>query len=366
MAAPDRGPAPTTLQCFPRDRYTLLGVGGAGLGALRRLRDAGLPGFAFVAADSSAQALSTVDGATRILLDGGSRGLGCGGDASLGRAAGEAAADDLARACAGSDLVLLAAGLAGGTGGGAAPSLARRLRQEGAVVLGFGIMPFRFESRRRAAAADRALAELRAACDSTVTLDNDRLLSLTGQDQPLDLCLRIGDELVRQAAAGLSGMTRRQGWIHVDMPLVQSLLADAGDACLSLGIGRGPRPAQRAMRAALASPLSNMAALSHARAVLVQVSGDQSLELGDTADAIDLLRARLPEDCRLLVGAAPDPGLPEAAQVMLMGVGLAGPARMPRSWQQQRASLQSLPRRMHLDLERAAYVMDAPPLEQAI
>jgi len=188
---------------FPTDRYTVLGVGGAGLGALRRLRDAGLPGISFVAADTSGQSLSDLGLAAQVLLSGATRGLGTGGDADRGRIAAEAGAEKVLAACGSPDVVLLVAGLAGGTGGGAAPVLARRLREAGAVVLGFGIMPFCFESRSRAAAADRGLAALREACDTTVTLDNDRVLALTGEGLPLDLSLRIADDLLRQAAAGL-------------------------------------------------------------------------------------------------------------------------------------------------------------------
>ena len=359
------GPMPRSAQPRTEPRYTLLGVGGAGLGALRRLRESGLEGLRFVAADTSRQSLANTGGASRVLLDGGGRGLGSGGDPNLGRAAARAGAEAVLAACGRPDLVLLVAGLAGGTGGGAAPELARRLRASGAQVLGFGIMPFRFEAHRRAAAAERALAELRAACDTTITLDNDRVLAVTGASMPLDLSLRVADEVLRQAAAGLHGLTCRQGWINIDLSLLRGLLQGGGDACLALGIGRGERPAQCAMRAALASPLSNMAALSHARAVLAQISGGE-LELGDTEDAIAQLRQRLPAGCQILTGAAPDPNLKGAAQVLLLGVGLAGPARMPLSWRRQPTSLESLPGRLHLDLERGAYVMDAPPLQRVV
>jgi cell division protein FtsZ len=165
---------------------------------------------------------------------------------------------------------------------------------------------------------------------------------------------------VRQAAAGLTGLARHASWINLDLPLVKDLLAEGGDACLALGLGRGERPAGRAMRAALSSPLSNMSALAHAGRVLVQVSGDRQLCLQDTVEAIEILKERLPAGCEVLAGAAEDPSLVDAAQVMILGVGLAGPARMPASWQRLRAERLALPERLRLDLDRGAYVMEAP------
>ncbi|MCB0218038.1 MAG: hypothetical protein KDH92_15450 [Chloroflexi bacterium] len=365
MNPPAAGLPPRTAEPRAAARFALLGVGGAGLGALRRLRESGLEGLRFVVADTSRQSLAQAGDAHRVLLDGGSRGLGSGGDPLLGRAAAVAGAEAVLAACGQPDLVLLAAGLAGGTGGGGAPELARRLRASGVRVLGFGIMPFRFESHRRAAAAERALAELRAACDTTLTLDNDRVLAVTGAALPLDISLRVADEVLRQAAVGLYGLTRRQGWLNVDLSLLYGLLEGGGDACLALGIGRGEAPAQGAMHAAMASPLSNMAALAHARAVLAQIVGGD-LELGDTEDAIALLRQRLPSDCRIVTGAAPDPNLKGAAQVLLLGVGLAGPARMPLSWRRQPEGLEGMPGRLRLDLQQGAYVMDAPPLRRVV
>ena len=143
------------------------------------------------------------------------------------------------------------------------------------------------------------------------------------------------------------------------------LLLGGGDGCVACGIGRGPRPAQRALRAALASPLSNMDALSHARSLMVQISGGDDLELQDTAEAISLLKERLPKDCVVHAGAALDPTLNGSAQVMVFGVGLAGPARLSLPWRQLRSSLSVLPGRLKLDLERGAYGFDAPPARSA-
>lgn len=310
-----------------RPEIAVIGVGGAGINAAMRLRDVGLPGLRFIAVDTSAQTLARADGITQVLLGGPTGGLGTGGHATLGAAAAEAGASRLAAALAGMDLACVVAGMAGGTGGGAAPVVAGLARAAGAVTVGFGITPFAFEASHRAAAAETALAELAVACDSSVTLDNRRAQALAGGRVTLDVALRVADDVIRQAVQGLGEMVGGQGWITVDWPLVRSLLRSGGAGCLALGLGRGASPARAAMQAALTSPLADMRALDQAGGVLAHVSGGPDLALCDAADALGELQARLRPDCRLVVGAGCDPRLAGTAQVMLLGTGLPAVAR---------------------------------------
>ena len=63
------------------------------------------------------------------------KGMGTGGDAELGRLAANEDLDALRALVSGHDLLLLVAGLGGGTATGAAPVLARIAREEGLLVL---------------------------------------------------------------------------------------------------------------------------------------------------------------------------------------------------------------------------------------
>lgn len=368
--APKAQPAP-----FPYarpGRFAAVGVGGAGVGAILRLREAAPEGLRFVALDTSGQVLNlararaaqdtSLPALHTLLLAEGTEGLGTGGDASLAAAAARAAAAAVLEAVGDAEVVLLAGGLGGGTGAGATPQLARMLRDAGCVVIGFGIMPFGFESAPRQERAEAALGRLRAACDSCLALDNDRLLASAAAGESLDVALRVADDLIRQAAAGLVALASCQAWLRLDLPTAGELLAEGGDACLALGLGRGPQPAGRAMRAALASPLTDMNSLRQARSVLVQVTGDAGLAVHDVADAVGILKALLPAGCEIMAGVAEDPTLRGSAQVMLLGLGLPGPVRLrqPLRGAAPVGRLQLLPRSLHLDLERGAYSFDPP------
>lgn len=305
------------------NRIAVVGIGGAGANAVSRLADVGLPGACFIAADTSTQTLARAMEATTIQLSAGTRGLGTGGDVRIGALAALGAKSELRRAVAPYDLVFVVAGLAGGTGGGAAPELARACREHGVVTVGFGIMPFSFEAGARHEAARDALSRFRETCDTTIVMENDRALELVGDGISLDVALRVADDVLRQAVQGIGELLAGCGWINLDLATVQRVLVGGGAACLALGIGRDEAPALAAMRSALASPLSDMRALVRARSVLVQVSGGPDLTVAETADAIALLRSRLGPSVELLVGSSFDPTLKRAAQVTVLGTGIS-------------------------------------------
>jgi len=335
-------------------RLVVVGVGGAGVNAVAHLADHGLGGVRLVAMDTSAQSLARAAAARRVLLGGAARGLGTGGRSATGLAAARAALDAIREAVAGADVALVVAGLAGGTGGGAAPEVARAARSEGVVAMGFGIEPFAFENGARRRAADAARSALAAACDATVCLETARAEVVAADALPLDVALRVADDVLRQAVEGLLALTAAPSWVDVGRATVRHVLTDAGPSCLALGLGRGGSPAEAAMRAALASPLADMRLLAEAGRAMVHVAGGRDLAVRDVEQALCLLRARLPVCCEVSVGCGLAPSLQGAAQVTLIasrgrsarqaaeGVGRGAEPRRERSHDAGHSALRSL------------------------
>lgn len=76
------------------------------------------------------------------------RGLGAGGHSEIGRRAAELGKHVLEDVLQDSDLVFICVGLGGGTGTGAGPIIADVAKKQGAIVIGFAVMPFSFERER--------------------------------------------------------------------------------------------------------------------------------------------------------------------------------------------------------------------------
>ena len=103
-------------------KIEVIGVGGGGSNAVNRMINSNLEGVSFRVLNTDAQALLQSSAEQRVQLGQNlTRGLGAGGNPSIGQKAAEESRDELQQSLEGSDLVFIAAGMGGGTGTGAAP-----------------------------------------------------------------------------------------------------------------------------------------------------------------------------------------------------------------------------------------------------
>src|SRR5918995_831974 len=131
-------------------RIVVLGVGGGGSNAVNRMIQSGVRGVEFVAVNTDTQALARSEAGARIRIgEKLTRGLGAGGNPSVGEKAAEESAEQIAELVRDADMVFIAAGMGGGTGTGAAPVIAGIAQEVGALTVGVVTKPFPFEGRRR-------------------------------------------------------------------------------------------------------------------------------------------------------------------------------------------------------------------------
>ena len=106
-------------------KIKVVGVGGGGGNAVNRMVQYGLEGAEFIVVNTDLQALTLNSTPQKIQIgEKLTKGLGSGGDPTVGEKAAEESREELERAIKGADLVFIAAGLGGGTGTGAAPIVA--------------------------------------------------------------------------------------------------------------------------------------------------------------------------------------------------------------------------------------------------
>ena len=162
-------------------RIEVIGVGGGGSNAVNRMIQSDLEGVAYSVLNTDAQALLQSASTNRVQLGQTlTRGLGAGGNPSIGQKAAEESRADLQQALQGTDLVFIAAGMGGGTGTGAAPVVAEVAKESGALTVGIVTKPFSFEGRRRMRQADEGIARLAEHVDTPIVIPNDRLRDAIG------------------------------------------------------------------------------------------------------------------------------------------------------------------------------------------
>ena len=131
-------------------KVKVIGVGGAGGNAINTMIEAGLSGVELIAANTDIQDLDSMHTAIRLQLGTHlTKRLGAGANPEIGRKAPQEDREAIVQALEGADMAFVIAGLGGGTGGGAAPVIARVAREKGILTVAVVTKPFAFEGRQR-------------------------------------------------------------------------------------------------------------------------------------------------------------------------------------------------------------------------
>ncbi len=305
-----------------RAQIRVVGVGGAGGNAVNGMVQSGLAGVDFLAVNTDAQALQNSDASTRIQIGGKvTRGLGSGGDPRVGEKAVEEDHNLVAEALAGADMVFVTAGMGGGTGTGAAPTVARIARDLGALVVGIVTLPFGFEGRKRAAQAREGLAALRDEVDTIIVIPNDRLLKVVPPNTPLLDAFRVADEVLHQATKGISDLITVPGLVNLDFADVRSIMAGMGDAIMGTGIAQGESRALEAANAAISSPLLEDIDVRGAQGVLVNITGGSDMSLHEVSEVTGIVQEAVGADANMIFGAVIDPEATTELRVTVIATG---------------------------------------------
>jgi cell division protein FtsZ len=302
----------------------VIGVGGAGVNAVNRMVEAEVAGVEFVAINTDLQSLqqSTAD----ITLHIGAqitRGLGSGANMDLGRASAMEEYDKIKALLKGSDMVFIAAGAGGGTGTGAAPVVARIAREIGALTVGIVTKPFGFEGTRRAEQADKGVQALAEEVDTLIVVPNNRLLSVLDKHTSMVDAFRVADDVLRQGVQGVSDLVTLPGLINLDFADVRTVMSDAGNALLGIGMGTGENRATEAAMAAVSSPLLETS-MDGARSILLSITGGKDLSLWEVNEAAKAVSEAAHIDANIIFGAMVDEKLEDQVWVTVVATGFDG------------------------------------------
>jgi LysR family transcriptional regulator (chromosome initiation inhibitor) len=191
---------------------TLIGIGNAGVNITDRLAmRAALP-IRTIALNSDQQSLTASVASKKLVLGPmTTHGLGAGGDPERAIDAAKESLGELQEAVSGSDVVILCAGLGGGTGSAVTPLLAKMAKEKGALVVGVVTSPFQFEGRRRSQQAAESLAELARHVDALIHFENDRMAELVEPRADVSETFAACDGLLFQAIGGIVRMLGNPG-----------------------------------------------------------------------------------------------------------------------------------------------------------
>ncbi len=302
-------------------KIEVIGVGGGGSNAVNRMIDSDLEGVSFRVLNTDAQALLQSSADRKVQLGQNlTRGLGAGGNPSIGQKAAEESKDELQQTLEGSDLVFIAAGMGGGTGTGAAPVVAEVAKQSGALTVGIVTKPFSFEGKRRMRQAEEGIARLAENVDTLIVIPNDRLKDVIA-GAPLQEAFRNADDVLRMGVKGISDIITCPGLVNVDFADVRSVMTEAGTALLGIGIGSGRSRALEAAQAAMNSPLLEAARIDGAKGCVINITGGKDMTLEDMTSASEIIYDVVDPEANIIVGAVIDESMEGEIQVTVIATG---------------------------------------------
>lgn len=308
----------------------VIGVGGGGSNAVNRMILANMIGIEFIAMNTDAQALLLTEAPHCIRIgDKLTRGLGAGGNPSVGTKAAEENAEDIYEVLKGSDMVFITAGMGGGTGTGASPVVAQIAREVGALTVGVVTKPFAFEGKKRQLAAEEGINNLKQHVDTLITVPNDRLLQIADKRTSLSDAFRLADDVLRQGIQGISDLITVPGLINLDFADVKTIMSAAGSALMAIGEASGDTRAVEAAQIAIASPLLDID-ISGARGVLFNITGGMDMTLFEVNEAADIISQAAHPDANIIFGAVQDANFDGHVKITVIATGFDNGSGRPQ------------------------------------
>lgn len=299
----------------------VIGVGGAGNNVVNRMVSSGTKGVEFIAVNTDKQALAISNADQKIQIgEKLTHGQGAGSDPDVGKRSAEESRNNIAKSLEDADMVFITAGMGGGTGTGAAPTVADIARESGVLTVAVVTKPFSFEGRRRMEQAKRGINELLGKVDSLLIIPNDRLKYATDQKVTFANAFEIADDVLRQAVVSISDLIKNTGFINLDFADVTAVMKNAGYAHMGVGRAAGKGKAEEAARAAVASPLLETS-IDGAKGVLINITGSEEMGLDDVEAAASLVQAAADPEANIIFGATFDNAMEDEIRVTVIATG---------------------------------------------
>ena len=303
-------------------KLKVVGVGGAGGNAVNRMITSGMQGVDFIAINTDAQDLDNNPAEHKIQIGKNlTKGLGAGANASVGKDAVEADSEAINALLEGADMTFITGGMGGGTGTGAAPIIAQISREMGILTVGIVTLPFKFEGPKRFNRALEGITDMKKNCDTLIAIPNQKLMSIVDRSTTLPEAFQLADNILHQAAKGISDLINIHGMINLDFADVETIMKNMGEAIMGTGVATGDERAVLAAQQAISSPLLDEASINGAQGVLVNITGGENLSLHEVDEATNIIFEEAGNSANIIFGAVIDPNMNDEIQVTVIATG---------------------------------------------
>ena len=308
---------------FPTDSpkiIKVIGVGGGGGNAVNHMYREGIHEVAFVVCNTDRKALEESPVPVKLQL--GHEGLGAGNRPSKAKEATEESIEEVKEMLNdGTKMVFITAGMGGGTGTGAAPTIAHITKEMDILTVGIVTIPFRWEGDKKIDQALDGVEEISKNVDALLVINNEKLGEIYPDLSVKNAFAKANDTLL-VAAKSIAEIITMRGIINLDFNDVKTVMKDGGVAIMSTGFGEGENRVSKAIEQARHSPLLNNNDIFNSKKVLLNISYSPDHELMmSEMDEVDDFMSHFNRDFETKFGMAEDPELGEQVKITLLATG---------------------------------------------
>lgn len=298
----------------------VMGVGGGGTNIVSAMLTSPLPYAQYQCIDTDHIAIQKVSAGHRLLIiDKVTRGYGTGADPMKGKRAILGFEEHMKTQLKNMDMVILIGCLGGGTGSGVLPSIAKYAKEMGILTITFMTLPFPFEGKKRSQHAQQAYQEVQEYSDSLITISNQQLLYLAG-NEPITEAFQYANAVVMQGVQAIYEIIHQTDYINVDFADVTSIFKKHKKAFIGVGHGCGKDRIVNAVHSACKISLLETD-LSNVKDAIVQVCGSCDVTLDEINEAFDMIKERLGNSLDVIFGMAFNDKLQDEIIVTIISTG---------------------------------------------
>lgn len=294
----------------------IAGVGGAGIAVLNDLAPELPAGVATVAVDTDAAAVEGSAASVKIALI--ENGEGSGADTMAAKEAAVAHAKELETLADGARLLVILAGLGGGTGSVVAPMISKIAAQTpDCAVFAFSVLPLSVEGSQRQTLAFRAQNYLAKHCRAAFALPNDLILARL--NAPIAEAFAAANANVVSAAGSLVKMLSARGIVNVDFPTLSKVFPKREDAraFVAYGTGAGEDAVARAVAELSKSPMLPDGAKPES--LVLSLRCGKNFEMNKMQMLLESVSDAFGRPERMAFGAAAEDAFSDNIEVCVMG-----------------------------------------------
>jgi cell division protein FtsZ len=251
------------------------------------------------------------------------KGFGAGANPDVAKHAAEHSIELLKALIADDTLIIVIAGLGGGTGSGATSVLLDLASEMGIDALCFVTLPFKSEGDKRKEIAYYALEEIKRKANATLVLSNDALITALDATVGIISAFRHCDTQMQRIVESIITMLTSTGYINVDINDFSHILSLEGDTALGVGVAHSDETLCDALTHALKNPLVQTNHIKGTQGVIVQLSCQQEPSLAMYESMLAELQTLIDSSRALIIsGVTISEELPHFAEVLVIATGI--------------------------------------------